>query len=114
MRGTLLDIGTGIGALTFELLNTRFGHAPAVDASSAYVAAGREETVRRGLTHDLNWIEGDFVNLASQLMLADVVTLDRVVCCYPAYEPLLESSLDHARQMVGLSYIRVTAGMSAP
>jgi SAM-dependent methyltransferase len=106
MRGTLLDIGAGIGALTFELLNAGFGHATAVDASSAYVAAGREETVRRGLTHDVNWVEGDFVNLGSQLMPADVVTLDRVVCCYPAYEPLLETALDHARQMVGVSYPR--------
>ena len=106
MRGTLLDIGAGVGALTFELLNAGFGPATAVDASSAYVAAGREETVRRGLTLDVNWIEGDFVGRPTQLMPADVVTLDRVVCCYPAYEPLLEAALDHARQMVGMSYPR--------
>lgn len=104
MRGTLLDIGAGVGALTFELLNAGFGHATAVDASSAYVAAGREETIRRDLTHDVKWIEGDFVGLPTALAPADLVTLDRVVCCYPAYEPLLEAALDHARQMVGLSY----------
>ena len=72
MRGTLLDIGAGIGALTFELLNTGFGHATAVDASSAYVAAGREETVRRGLTHDLNMAsdEGVAMTPASETPIA--------------------------------------------
>jgi 2-polyprenyl-3-methyl-5-hydroxy-6-metoxy-1,4-benzoquinol methylase len=104
--GTLLDIGAGIGASPLELLSRGFGHATAVDASSAYVAAGRQETERRGLTGAIDWLEGDFVSLATQLAAADVVTLDRVVCCYPAHEPLLNAALDRVRQMVGLSYPR--------
>ena len=104
--GTLLDIGAGVGALTLELLSAGFRHATAVDASPAYVVIGHEEAERRGLAADVDWLEGDFVNLAPQLPPADVVTLDRVVCCYPAYEPLLESALDHARQIVGVSYPR--------
>lgn len=105
-NGTLLDVGAGIGALTFELLSAGFRHATAVDASPAYVAAGRQEAARRGLAESVKWIEGDFVNLAPQLAPAEVVTLDRVVCCYPAYEPLLKSALDRAQQVVGLSYPR--------
>lgn len=104
--GTLLDIGAGIGVLTFELLRAGFRHATAVDASSAYVAAGREETARRGVTAEVDWIEGDFVDLPARPAPADTVTLDRVVCCYPACEPLLEAALDRARQMIGLSYPR--------
>jgi magnesium-protoporphyrin O-methyltransferase len=103
---TLLDIGAGIGVLTFELLHAGFGHATAVDASSAYVAAGREEAACRHLIGSVDWVEGDFVELASRLPPADVVTLDRVVCCYPAYEPLLNAALDRADQVVGLSYPR--------
>src|SRR5581483_1779996 len=30
----------------------------------------------------------------------------RVVCCYPAYEPLLTAALDRASHAVGLSYPR--------
>jgi magnesium-protoporphyrin O-methyltransferase len=104
--GTLLDIGAGIGALTFELLSAGFRHATAVDASPAYVAAGRQEAARRSLAGSVDWVEGDFVHLAPRLAPADVVTLDRVVCCYPAYEPLLESALDRAQLVVGLSYPR--------
>jgi magnesium-protoporphyrin O-methyltransferase len=35
-----------------------------------------------------------------------VVTLDRVVCCYPQFAPLLELSLDHAERCIALSYPR--------
>jgi len=104
--GTLLDIGAGIGALTIELLSAGFLHATAVDASPAYVAAGRQEAEVRGLTRSVDWLEGDLVTLAPQLPPADVVTLDRVVCCYPAYEPLLEAAIGLALHAVGLSYPR--------
>jgi len=103
---TLLDIGAGIGVLTCELLHAGFEHATAVDASSAYVACGREEAARRRVAASIDWVEGDFVDLAPRLPRADVVTLDRVVCCYPAYEPLLTAALEHAGQAVGLSYPR--------
>jgi len=105
-RGTLLDVGAGIGVLTFELLHAGFEHATAVDASSAYVACGREEAARRRLAARVDWVEGNFVDLAPGLPLADVVTLDRVVCCYPAYEPLLTAALDRASHAIGLSYPR--------
>ena len=105
-RGRLLDIGAGIGVLTFELLHAGFEHATAVDASSAYVVAGREEAARLRVAANVDWVEGDFVDLAPRLPLADVVTLDRVVCCYPAYEPLLTAALERAGRAVGLSYPR--------
>ena len=104
--GTLLDIGAGIGVLTCELLHAGFEHATAVDASAAYVACGREEAARRRVAASIEWVEGDFVDLAPRLPRADVVTLDRVVCCYPAYEPLLTAALDRANHAVGLSYPR--------
>jgi magnesium-protoporphyrin O-methyltransferase len=103
---TLLDIGAGIGVLTLELLHAGLEHATAVDASWAYVAAGREEAARRRLASRVDWVEGDFVDLAPRLPLADVVTLDRVVCCYPAYAPLLEAAVGRATHAVGLSYPR--------
>jgi hypothetical protein len=36
LTGTLLDIGSGVGSLTFGLLEGAITHAIAVDASSAY------------------------------------------------------------------------------
>ena len=43
LDGLLLDIGAGIGALTFELLDRGVSRAILVDASSSYLAAASEE-----------------------------------------------------------------------
>jgi 2-polyprenyl-3-methyl-5-hydroxy-6-metoxy-1,4-benzoquinol methylase len=45
--GTLLDVGAGIGGLTFELLERGVERATAIDASSAYLAAAAQEATRR-------------------------------------------------------------------
>jgi SAM-dependent methyltransferase len=106
LRGQLLDIGSGVGALTFELVKLGVTEAIGVDLSSAYVAAATAEAARRGRTDSVRFVHGDFVEMASQFLRADVVTLDRVVCCYAAYEPLLEESARHAARCVALSYPR--------
>jgi 16S rRNA G966 N2-methylase RsmD len=46
--GTLLDVGAGVGALTFELLDRGFRRAVIVEASAAYTAAASNEAIRRG------------------------------------------------------------------
>ena len=51
-------------------------------------------------------VQGDFVAVASQLSPATAVTLDRVVCCYPFYERLLEPALRLAEHSIALSYPR--------
>ena len=86
LSGTVLDVGSGIGALTLALLEQGAASAIAVDASTAYVGAARDEAVRRGRTDAIQFVHADFVETASQLPSASVVTLDRVVCCYPSWE----------------------------
>jgi magnesium-protoporphyrin O-methyltransferase len=106
LEGTLLDIGAGIGSLTFALLSRGIANAIAVDASSAYVETARREAERIGRGSDVRFLHADFVSLARDLPVATVVTLDRVVCCYPAFEPLLTAALRHAKRCLALSYPR--------
>src|SRR6267378_3132469 len=105
-HGRLLDIGSGVGALTFELVKLGLTEAIGIDLSSAYVAAATAEAARRGRTDSVRFVHGDFVGMAYQFLAADVVTLDRVVCCYGEYESLLEESARHATRCVALSYPR--------
>jgi len=105
-HGTLLDIGGGVGALTFELLDRGMTGATVLDASSAYAAAAQDEATRRARAAAVNVVHGDLVEVSHDLPSADVVTLDRVVCCYPSYEPLLNQALRHATHGFGLSYPR--------
>jgi SAM-dependent methyltransferase len=105
-RGRLLDVGSGVGALTFELLDLGMTSAVGVDLSSAYVTAAAAEADRRGRSDATRFLQGDFLDVVSQLPAADVVMLDRVVCCYPDYQRLLDESLRRAGRHVGISYPR--------
>lgn len=100
----MLDIGAGIGALSFELLAAGTVRATAVDAAPAYLAAAREEAGGRNLSDRLELVHGDFVTVARDIPPADVVAMDRVICCYPAYEPLLAAALGHSRRLFAFSY----------
>lgn len=105
---TLLDIGGGIGAIPLELLAAGAASAQSVDASEAYVAVARDEADRRGYGDRTSARAGDFVELAPEIEPADVVTLDRVVCCDPNLLGLLGPAAERARRMVGLVYPRQT------
>ena len=106
LTGTLLDIGSGVGSLTFGLLERGITHAVAVDASSVYNGVARQEAERLGREGAVQFIHGDFVNVASEVPIATLVTLDRVVCCYPSYEPLLDATLRHTDRCLAFSYPR--------
>jgi SAM-dependent methyltransferase len=105
-HGTVLDIGGGLGILSLELLDAGFGRAVVVEASSAYLAAASKEAVRRGRSALIEFVHGDFVAVASQLAPATAITLDRVVCCYPFYERLLEQALRLGERGFAFSYPR--------
>ena len=103
VRGaSLLDIGGGVGVIDHELLGAGAGHAVLVDASTAAVQAARGEARRRGLLDRLEFVDGDFVSRASEVDVADIVTLDRVICCYPDVDSLVRLSATRARSMYGL------------
>jgi SAM-dependent methyltransferase len=105
-HGTLLDVGSGVGTLTFELISRGIASAVGIDLSSAYVATAANEASRRGQLTSTRFVQGNFVDLASELPSADIVTLDRVICCYPDCGGLLDESLGHADRYVALSYPR--------
>jgi tRNA1(Val) A37 N6-methylase TrmN6 len=106
IAGTLLDIGAGIGALTFALLDRGVTQAVTLDASAAYVETARAEAERRRLSDRVRFVHADFVESAEAFPPASLVTLDRVVCCFPAVEPLLRKAVDHAQRAIALSYPR--------
>src|SRR5881394_3076776 len=96
---TLLDIGGGVGAIDHELLAAGATSAVHVEASAPFVLAATGEAARRGFAGRLESKRGDFVELAAGIAPADVVTLDRVICCYPDMKTLVSESAAHARQL---------------
>ncbi len=103
---TLLDIGGGVGAIQHEMLSAGARSATAVEASAAYLTAAREETEHRGYAERVSYQHGNFVDLAEQIPSADIVTLDRVICCYHDMEKLVGLSVALARKLYALVYPR--------
>jgi magnesium-protoporphyrin O-methyltransferase len=106
--GRVLDIGGGIGVIQLELLAAGAASTETIDASGPYVVVARAEAERRGYADRTSHREGDFVVLADAIEPADVVTLDRMICCYSDMPGLIARAVDHARRMVGLVYPRDT------
>ncbi|HEY5564944.1 MAG TPA: methyltransferase domain-containing protein, partial [Rhodothermia bacterium] len=77
-----------------------------VDAAPAYMTAAEQEARRRGYANLVTYLRGDFVELAHGIEHADLVTMDRVVCCYPNLVKLLRPAAERARVSLGLVFPR--------
>lgn len=110
---THLDIGGGVGVLQHEL--ARFGavHTTAVDASRPYLEVLRQAAAERGYEARQTRIEGDFTEVAGRVEPATVVTLDKVICCYPDMVTLVRASARKATALYGIVVPLDTAWMRA-
>jgi magnesium-protoporphyrin O-methyltransferase len=107
IEGTsLLDVGAGIGVVHHELLGAGARTAVHVDAAMPHMRAAKDEAARRGHADRVRFLHGDFVALAPDIAPADVVTLDRVICCYPNMEQLVSASAAKAQRLYGAVFPR--------
>ena len=103
---TLLDIGGGVGAVQHGLIGAGVRSVQEVEASTAYAVACRDEARRLGHGDRIRHIVGDFASVVGQVEPADIVTLDRSVCCWHDMPSLVGLSAQKARQLYGLVYPR--------
>ncbi|MGO9413252.1 MAG: class I SAM-dependent methyltransferase [Spirochaetia bacterium] len=103
---SVLEVGGGVGAVHLALLKAGAREATDVDASGAFLKVAEREAGRHRLHGRVTYVHGNFVDLAPRVATADVVTLDKVVCCYSDAQSLLEASAEHARSILGLVYPR--------
>lgn len=108
---TVLDIGGGVGAIQHELLAAGAARVLNVDASPDYQETVRREAEGRGTLERIAFYAGDFVEIAPALPIAEFVTLDRVLCCYPDVRALVGASAEHARVLWGAVFPRETRFM---
>ncbi len=108
VRGrTAVDIGGGVGAIQFALCEAGVERVTSVDASPAYLDTARIEASDRGYSGQIEFVYGDFVDRAADVPASDIVTLDRVLCCYHDVSSLVRLSAEKARLVYGVVYPRV-------
>jgi hypothetical protein len=103
---TLIDVGGGVGVIQHELAGAGVSRVTDVDASRAYLHVAREEAERRGYADRAAYLYGDFVALAPDLPGADIVTMDRVICCYPDVDALVNTAASKAKRYLAVVYPR--------
>ena len=103
---SLLDVGAGVGVLSFELLSHGLSRATLVDASPAYLSAARTEAERRGADSRVDCVTGDVVHLDGTVDRADVVVMHRVICCYPDWGALMGRATQLSGRVLAVSYPR--------
>jgi magnesium-protoporphyrin O-methyltransferase len=74
--------------------------------TSAYSNVVAQEAGSRGVGDRLRLVQADAVDADARLPDAELVALDRVVCCYPDWAALLHVAAKHCRRHLALSYPR--------
>ncbi len=103
---SVLEIGGGVGEIQIELLRRGAASAVNLELSSAYDDEAQALLREAGLEGKAVRLLRDIAVEGGDIEPADVVVLNRVVCCYPDYERLLTAAADHARRLVVFSYPR--------
>jgi magnesium-protoporphyrin O-methyltransferase len=103
---TVLEVGGGVGELHVELLKAGAGGAVNVELSSGYERAATELLEDEGLAGAVQRRVGDFVVDAPDLDTADVVVMNRVVCCYPDMEGMMRAAAEKAGEKLALTFPR--------
>jgi len=111
---SVLDIGFGIGALHFELLKRKAASVIGIEVVEGYKNLASQLARELGFGDVVDYRVGDFTLLEGEIPQADIVVLDRSVCCYPDWEGLVRPSAQRARRLYGLVlpaerwYVRAT------
>ncbi len=103
---SLLEIGCGVGYLHQWLLKHGAAKATGVDLSPVMLEEARQLAREQGLGNKVFYRQGDFIELSECLDSADIVLLDKVICCYPDAEGLLARASEKAGRVLALTYPR--------
>jgi magnesium-protoporphyrin O-methyltransferase len=101
---TLLEVGGGIGAVEIELLKAGVTRAVNVELTPTYETAAGELLVESGLVDRVERLVLDFAEAGVEVQPADVVVMNRVICCYPDMPKLAGAAADRAKGMLVMSF----------
>jgi magnesium-protoporphyrin O-methyltransferase len=102
----VLEVGGGSGVAQVEMLRRGAESTVCVDLSDETVATAAELFAEAGFEGRYHRISGDFVEVGGEIAPADVVYLNRVVCCYPDMPALVDAATGHTEGRIAISYPR--------
>lgn len=103
---SVLEVGGGIGAVGVSLVERGAARAVNLEVVPGWESTARELTAEAGLTGRAEFRLGDLLEDPGAAEAADVVALQRVVCCNPEGVRLAGLAAARARRVLVLSYPR--------
>ena len=101
---TLLEVGGGVGAIQIELLKAGITRAVNIELTPTYEQAAQALLREAGLEDRVERRVMDFAEAAPEVEDADIVVMNRVLCCYPDMPKLAGAAADHTRQVLVVSF----------
>ena len=105
---TVLEVGGGVGAIQIELLKAGATRAISVELTPTYEQVALELLHEAGFEDRVERKVMDFAHSANEFAVADVVIMNRVICCYPDMPVLAGAAADHAGEVLVMSFPRRT------
>lgn len=103
---TVLEVGGGIGAIQIELLKAGAAKAVSIELTPTYEEVAKELVREAGLEDRVERRVMDFANAGDAVEAADIVILNRVICCYPDMPKLAGAAADHTKRLLVMSFPR--------
>ncbi len=105
---TVLEVGGGIGAIQIELLRAGADRAISIELTPTYEEVATDLLRESGLEARVERRVMDFTETNGEAPTADIVIMNRVICCYPDMPKLAAAAADRTGEMLLLSYPRET------
>ena len=100
----ILDLGCGAGGLSIELLKHGAQTSIGFDVSQRMIEAATELARATGFETRAKFQEGNAA--IADLPRSDIVVMDKVMCCYSEWRPLLENAMKASNGMIGFTVPR--------
>jgi hypothetical protein len=104
LGATLLEVGGGIGAIEIELLKAGAARAANVELTPTYELAAGELLREAGLSDRVERRVMDFADAGTEIETADIVVMNRVICCYHDMPKLAGAAAERTRGLLVMSF----------
>src|SRR5207237_1781376 len=104
VRRTLLALCGVIGAIQIELLRAGISRAVNIELTPTYEEAAQALLREARLEDRVERRVMDFAEATGEVEAADIVIMNRVICCYPDMPKLAGAAADHTREVLVVSF----------
>lgn len=101
---SILEVGCGVGALHLTLLRDGAASATGIELSEGMLKQARHNAEAMGVASKTRYLQGDLVTQPVASGRAEIVILDKVLCCYAEPAALIRESCAVCDGLYAVSY----------